>query len=239
MTAHSATVRWIEIDAVRDGDWPRLEALLSEAERARAGQFHFARDRKSYIAAHALARAMLSRQAGGEPASWRFETGIHGKPEAVMPSGTARLRLNLSHTHGLAAAALAQDHDIGIDVERLDRKARIADLAERYFAPAEKQLLAQTPPQRAHETFLTLWTLKEAYVKATGSGLAKALDSFAFTLNPPAIAFDAPRAAESSAWYFHHRQVTENHILALAMHHPNPQRVRLDASSIEAGGLWP
>ena len=47
------------------------------------------------------------------------------------------------------------------------------------------------PPAEQVTGFFRYWTLKEAYIKAVGSGLAMSLQSFAFTLVPPRITFEA------------------------------------------------
>ncbi|MDP1829028.1 MAG: 4'-phosphopantetheinyl transferase superfamily protein [Archangium sp.] len=69
---------------------------------------------------------------------------------------------------------------MGTDTERSSRAPRLLALAPNVFAPAELSDLAALPTgQRAHRA-LTLWTLKESYIKARGMGLALALDGFAF-----------------------------------------------------------
>lgn len=237
MPANIVAVRWLELEAVEAGQWPGLEALLDDAERARAARYHFERDRLVYIAAHALGRALLSEWAGGAPQDWRFQVVEHGKPEVVAPAGAPRLRLNLSHTRGLAAAALVEDHDVGIDVEWLDRKAPTMDLARRFFAPAECAHLEALPEGAFVEAFLAFWTLKEAYVKAIGKGLAQPLDSFAFTLDPVAIRFDAALADDPARWLFRRFQPSPSHLLALALRHPYPATVTVEARPVSAGDV--
>jgi len=77
---------------------------------------------------------------------WRFAIGSHGKPEVIGPANAPRLRLSLSHTRGLAAAVLMEEHDIGIDVEWLGRPVASGDVATRFFAPAECAILEAAPP---------------------------------------------------------------------------------------------
>ncbi len=224
-----ATVWWIRTDNAEES-LPQLEALLDDTERARAARFHFQHDRSSYIVAHALGRSLLSAHAGGDPTGWRFAIGDHGKPEVISPHPGPRWRLNLSRARGLAAAVLTLDHDVGVDVEWRDRNPNpnpFIDLAEHCFAPAECAYLAITPPELAHEVFLTFWTLKEAYVKAIGKGLAQPLDSVAFTLNPLSIRFDSELAGDPAHWLLRRFQPTSDHLMALALHHPRPQDVTI------------
>lgn len=237
MAANRVVVRWLAVDGITPEQWPRLEALLDDAERARVKRYAFERDRLVYIAAHALGRRLLADWAGGVPQDWRFTVGEHGKPEVAVSPGAPRLRLNLSHTNGLAAAALTEEHDVGIDVEWLDRRAPTMELARRFFAEAECTHLAAVPEAEFVEAFLAFWTLKEAYVKAIGKGLAQPLHSFAFTLEPPAIRFDAALMDDPARWLFRRFRPGEHHLLALALRHPRPAEVEVDAAAITAAAL--
>lgn len=233
-----AFVRWLSPDRIDAGDWPDLERLLDAGERARARRFHFERDRKVYVAAHALVRGLLFRQTGIPAAAWRFTAGPHGKPEAVCPPDAPRLRVNLSHTRGLAAAALTVAHDVGIDAEWLAREPSAEKLAARYFAPSERDAVAAAAPAaRKTATFLAFWTLKEAYIKAIGKGLAQPLESFAFTLDPLGISF-APGAGDDPArWLFCRFVPTPAHVMALAVRHPEPARLAVDAAPADLADL--
>lgn len=237
MSATIVQVWWLAVDGIGDDQWSGLAGLLDDAERARAQRFHFERDRLTYVAAHALGRVLLSARAGGTPQSWRFDIGAHGKPEVVSPAGGRRLRLNLSHTRGLAAAVLTLDHDVGIDVEWLDRKAPTMALARRFFAAAECAHLEALPEGAFTDTFLSFWTLKEAYVKAIGKGLAQPLDAFAFTLEPLSIRFDAAQADDPAQWLLRRLQPTPRHLMALALHHPDSPEVTIEARAMDADAL--
>jgi len=162
-------------------------AVLDADEQARAARFHRDSDRALYRAAHVLLRNALSRQAAPPPAAWRFVRGAHGRPEIdtdVCPD-TGGLRFNLTHTPGLVCCALTRNLTVGVDAECLRRVRDARALAERFFAADEAAAVAAAgPPGSAAEalTFQSLWTLKEAYVKAVGRGLSLGLDRFAFRL---------------------------------------------------------
>ncbi len=178
---------------------------LSDEERARCSRFHFARDRRDYAAAHALLRTALSEVAGRSaetsratdsvlpppgsggprgpraPADWRFVTTANGKP--VLDEGTSSpLAFNLSHTRGCVAVAVTTGLPVGIDVEALDRRPDVDAVAERFFAPDEARWLGRASGTERHERFFRLWTLKEAYLKATGEGIARSLQAIRFEL---------------------------------------------------------
>lgn len=229
-----ALLRWIAVDDVPEDYWPRLASLLDDAEVARATRFRYRQDYCSYIAAHALGRVLLSGIAGGTPGSWRFTSGPNGKPEVVAP---VPMRINWSHTRGLAAAVLTMSDDVGVDVESLKRETIAHDVASRNFAPSECAALAAAVPGRAEEMFLTLWTLKEAYAKAIGLGLSLPLSATCFTLDPPAVAFRGGHAGIEGDWRFRSFRPTPDHVLALALHHPRPGEPDIQAAGMTAEQL--
>ena len=83
--------------------------------------------------------------------------------------------------------------------------------------------------------FFDYWTLKEAYIKARGMGLALPLAHFAFTLRPAGAADHPLRSARSTTtpttWQFAQSWPTDQHRLAVAVRRP-PGRdldVRIEA----------
>ena len=78
------------------------------------------------------------------------------------------------------------------------------------------------------ETFFRSWTLKEAYLKATGQGLTIPLNSFAFDLDPSAITLKAPEIV--SAWRFAEFRPGPGHAIALAVNSPEP--ISIDAAAV-------
>jgi 4'-phosphopantetheinyl transferase len=175
--------------------------LLTAEEQERALRFVFARDRLTFSLGRVLIRHLLTKHRPAPPEGWRFVLNPYGRPELPDP-GTPPLRFNLSHCHGMVAAACVLDRDIGVDVERIDRKSATTDIARHFFSPAEVNALESLPPDRQRAAFFSFWTLKESYIKARGMGLSIPLADFSFTLDPPAISF-SPRIDDRPArWQF-------------------------------------
>jgi 4'-phosphopantetheinyl transferase len=230
-------VRWLGLDQIEPSHWPELEQTLDVMELARANQFHFERDRKAYVAAHALVRAMLSVHAPQPPQAWRFSTSAHGKPEIVRIAASPPLRFNLSHTRGLVAAAVTIDNDVGIDVEAVDAARLTMELATRYFSAREMEQLRHVPTDRRPEALFAFWTLKEAYIKAVGLGLSLPLDAFAYELEPLSISFSPPLDDDPAAWCLRRLKPAPDHVLALALRHRAPGTVKVDAKAMNPSHL--
>ena len=205
-------VRWLEPAAVSEAEVARWLEALDAHERVAAGRFRFVADQRQYIVAHALARGLLGAVTTSPAASLAFRRQPGGKPELAQAGAPRRpatkVGFSLSHTRTLVAVAVGRGWTLGIDVEPSGRRAAATEIAERHFAPAEAQLVNR----QGLATFLRLWTLKEAYVKATGEGLARPLCSFAFQLDPLRVDDGAPERG----WRFAELRPDAGHYLALA-----------------------
>jgi 4'-phosphopantetheinyl transferase len=152
-------------------------ALLSDDERARAARFRFERGRQEFLCSHALARLALSHRYPLPPQSWSYSFNARGKPSPIPECG---LRFNQSDSPGLAVCLTAQHVEVGVDVEAFSRAQQILGLASYVFSTAEQEQLQSVPAASRPARALTLWTLKEGYIKARGMGLALPLRKISF-----------------------------------------------------------
>ena len=217
-------VWWMDVRQIADAALSRWLGVLDEEEQTKAARFHYAADRCQYIAAHSLLRTMLSAFTGLAPENLRFRREIAGgRPELV---GETALRFSLSHTRSLVACAVSNEDALGLDVESLERSAAGLEIAQSFFAPAEVALVQQF----GQEGFLRLWTLKEAFLKATGDGLRRPLNSFSFSLDP----IELDDGEDGSAWRFAQFTPLAGHLLAVALRRPGPGEALVEAREIRA-----
>lgn len=149
----------------------RFDGMLSADERARAGQFLFASDRRRFIARRGILRALLARYLRQDPATIRFSYGRFGKPDLARLDAADPLYFSASHSGVIAVYAMTWTSPIGIDVERLREIPGFDAVALRYCAPVEASRLTALPPERRQEELFASWTGYEALLKATGDGL--------------------------------------------------------------------
>jgi 4'-phosphopantetheinyl transferase len=216
--SYSPASAWTAESLARD------EALLEPDERERSSRFRFDRDRRMYIAAHALLRRALSKRAEVDPATWRFVRSEHGRPEIAEPSSAARLRFSLSHTRAVAACAVTSDLEVGFDIEDL-RRAPV-EVADR-FAPSERADILSCRADERDERFFRYWTLKESYLKGRGLGLALALDQVVFDLGSGTVwaSLGADCADDARAWRFESWTIEGSYTAALAVRSQGPVRI--------------
>jgi len=199
---------------------PALLSLLSQEESVRHGRFRFDDDRDTYLVAHALTRRLLAATARVDAAELCFVATAHGRPEIAGPAAASALRFNLSHTRGLVACGVTRACDIGVDVEHVDRRVELLGVARHVFSPREVAGLESLEGDDQRQRFFDLWTLKEAYVKAIGKGLAGPLRSISFApdqTDPVPVHFDREAADDPSAWCFRRHVPGSNLRLAVAL----------------------
>ncbi len=157
--------------------------LLDEVEQRRAAAFSHWPSQFEFVVGRAFLRWTLGRYLSVEPASLHFQPNQYGRPELI---GGSKLQFNLSHSGGLIALAIAYGHEVGLDVEHSRAHPLDAEVAEEHFAPSEfADYASQSTPAARHTRFLEYWTLKEAYLKARGTGLALPLHRFSCTWTDP------------------------------------------------------
>ncbi len=198
----------------------RFRAWITPAETARMERYVFARHRHEYLATRALCRAVLSRYVAVDANAWRFVSNAWGRPEVASPVAPW-LRFNLSNADGLLACLVARERDVGVDVEDTARRVDTQAMASQVFAPAEVAALRNLNPAEHRARFFHYWTLKEAYIKARGMGLALPLDGFAFDLDAsdgvPRIAIDSSLCDDAAGWQFVQLRPTPRHQVAVAL----------------------
>lgn len=220
MGRDEVAVWWLATEASGPADRHRWLGMLDRDERDRAARFRLELDRREFIAAHALLRSILTYYLDQPAAAWRFWTDANGKPVLAGEMGLPEFQFNISHTRGLVAATVAFHCKLGIDVEKIDRAKVDFSVAEKYFAPSEIAMLRRTPEPERPLWFFRLWTVKEAYLKAIGTGLGTSLDSFAVAFDPIRIRFPSARD-DPNHWYFEMPPASDLHVLSLAIGCPS------------------
>lgn len=189
-----------------------LLADVSELERQRHHDLQTRSHERArqYLASRWLLRAHLAAELTEPPATLPLRDVEDGPP--VLAGSD--YRLGLSHTNGMCLCIAAADgHRVGCDIEHPQPRARMRDIAAKFYHPDETAHLNATPDDQALHDFFRLWTLKEATQKALHKGIAGGMHSPAFQLTPALHCIDTPT---DEAWTFASGQI-DDHVLALAI----------------------
>lgn len=196
-------------------------AWLTENERQRFQRYQFDKHRKQLLLGKVLQRVVLSRYVPSmAPASWEFSQNDYGKPAVSKEQNADAIYFNLTHSAERAVLAVARVEDVGVDIEFSNRPRQIEAIAQRYFSEQECKEILALEESRQQDRFYDLWTLKEAYIKACGMGLAIPLQHFSYVFsekNKLVIEFDDRRNDSPEDWQLWQLDGGVDYKLALAV----------------------
>jgi 4'-phosphopantetheinyl transferase len=162
-----------------------LLALVPPETRDRIRRRRDYRAAQNSLLGDLLARREIGERAGIAPEQVVFRVNAYGKP--FVEGGPC---FNIAHS-GRVIAVAVDTLPVGIDIElgypALKPGVRGRDtegrIARRFFTPDERLYIDGAEGRR--ERFYDVWTMKEAYIKKAGLGLAMGLRSFSVFRPPP------------------------------------------------------
>lgn len=171
-------ILWTDLRGASDEHLTQLLQRLPAQRQARAEGYKLVEDRRRSIAAGALLQLAMDR--AGIPVTARKTTKTeHGKP-VLCGDWADRFHFSLSHSGDIVLCAFGVT-PVGADVEQPGRA--LPKIVERKCPPGEWHWLQAQPDPAA--AFFRLWVLKEAYVKAIGTGLTLGLDRYEIRFDEP------------------------------------------------------
>ena len=156
----------------------RMSESLSGDERRRSRELKFDAHQRRFVAARAGLRKILANVLGESPEALVFSYSARGKPSLYDHEGPAGLRFNLSHSEDVAMLALSWGIEVGLDLEAEGEDQPSWEMAELAFNAVEIEWLNAHSTTDFSKAFMELWTLKEAVLKAEGSGLASGSEKY-------------------------------------------------------------
>ncbi len=195
----------------------RYRQLMSAEERESEQRFLVEGARRLHVLARGLQRTVLaSCLPGAEPAALAFVKNAHGRPALAPPFDASGIEFNIAHTEGMVVMAVCAGMQPGVDIENFGKQAPLA-AARRHFSDAEVAALEALPAEEQSGRFLRLWTLKEAYLKATGVGIAAGLATVSFHFEGGGkCRFECAADPDASRWQFQQYALAPDHVVALA-----------------------
>jgi len=167
------------------------------------------------VSGELLARFSIGRYMNDEKAEITLAYGEKGKPHL---ENLKDVHFNISHSGHYIVCAVSSV-EIGIDVERIRTvNLRIAD---RFFSESEIADLKACDESTRMQYFITLWTIKESYLKAIGRGLTQHLNSFTIIKNENTYQLTGNKHAEG--YGIKSYQLSSDFIMAVCAPLPYPE----------------
>jgi 4'-phosphopantetheinyl transferase len=144
----------------------------------------------------------IKRNENGKPIVYKEDDQVHP------------IQFNISHTKDAFVIAFVEGHHVGIDIESSKSERPLSKLAQRFFAPAEIEILLHLSEEDKKNIFFKLWTLKEAMIKCLGVSLFTGLPRARFNAASPAIALLNPSAEDEQLKFYHSK---DTHYFSMAL----------------------
>jgi len=163
-----------------NSEFSSASSLLSADESTRANRFHFDRHRRRFTIARATCRLILARYLNTTPNDITFDYSKHGKPYI---KGKHDIQFNLSHSGELALLAIGKKHHVGIDLEFFSGRP-YEGIGKQLFSAKELNDFKKVESRLKSLVFFNIWAQKEAFIKASGLGLAYPTKEFDVPIYP-------------------------------------------------------
>lgn len=141
--------------------------MLSVEETEKSKRFVLEEHRVDYVCNHRFVREVLAGYLQTFPNEIEFSVTSLGKPFIK----NAGLFFNVSHSKNKALLAISKDTEVGVDIEYMKDLQDAVTFSDYSFSEQEKAMIFKNG-QIDKEVLFTFWTFKEAYIKATGTGLS-------------------------------------------------------------------
>ena len=144
-------------------DW---SLILSPSENARIRRFYFEKHKRRFLQAHGILRDILGKYVHTPPEQIMLATDAYGKPYII----NSNVFFNLSHSGEYALLAVGKGYPVGVDLEQYSERA-FTGVAAQMFSQQEQRQLIASPAHLTNAVFFSIWSQKEAFIKACGLGL--------------------------------------------------------------------
>lgn len=176
------TVVHVDLTPDKDREAHAYEWLDIE-ERNRWRRFRFDRPKREFALCRAALRFGVCTRLGCSNDQLTFGVSKYGKPFGLVDGNDAPIKFNVSHggKHGLIA--YSRHGRLGVDVEERIDRVDLDGLSATVFGPDEQADFALTYGAEKIYMFFSLWTLKEAMIKALGLGFSQDPSKFQIPLS--------------------------------------------------------
>ena len=200
-------------------------------EKARLAKFCFQRDAKASLVGRLLQRKYCSEVSGVSYDQIKFKRDENNKPILEGPLGS-KIYFNVSHSGNYVVLAGSTQFNVGIDVNQVEERKDTQEffrLMNRQFSSNEWANIRsyRTDPMQMR-AFIRHWCLKEAYVKAVGTGIAFDLERIDFivsselglkTVTDTKVKIDGKLLED---WVFEESILGSDHIVSVASNASSP-----------------
>jgi len=188
-------IRYVNAESISPKNLEEAIHLLPDEMISEIYRFHYHEDRRLKM----MGRLLIQRyfKLKHEHFDWKdWSLDKNGKPRL-----NEKGHFNLSHSGNIVLAAFSE-HEIGVDIEKCN-DCDMVDITP-YLHQKEQEYIRNTTEQK--DAFYTVWTRKEAYLKAKGVGIVEGLNQENCLM---------PVVENTKKWYLTSLSLFQNYKVAL------------------------
>lgn len=136
--------------------------LLTPNSQEKVNSFLQKNDRQLTFASELLKQYILPEMIGESINDMNMKIDDNGKIHLV--GNLINYDYNISHSNEYVILALTKNYKIGIDIEYINENIDIDELGGIFFSETEQEFV------KSIEDFYIIWTKKESFIKALGTG---------------------------------------------------------------------
>jgi len=194
----------------------KLKALLSSEEIERSLRLKVKDKQEQFICSRGILRIILGSYLDKNPANLQIQSTTDGKPYLEK----SEIRFNLSHSGEILLCGLSHKSQIGIDIQKIYPITNLETIIKNYLSEKERKYLDSQPVDQLKNHFFSIWTAKEAYLKAIGKGFQESPTKISTLPDASSQYFllDHPRSdQESQEWTVTSIEVDQGYKAAIAV----------------------
>ncbi|MGZ4122507.1 MAG: 4'-phosphopantetheinyl transferase family protein [Tumebacillaceae bacterium] len=185
--------------------------ILNEEEQGVYDRYRVDFKKVEFLIGRLLLKNQLAERLQIDPQTIQFDKNQYGKlllEDRYYDAAPQKVHFNLSHTDKMIVCAFTTRGEVGIDVEYAE-KNHLSVMPSVYVPHEIAHVEAQPTQADQLREFYLLWTRKEAYIKAIGTG---------FSLSP--LTFTVPLEfgrAELAPWEYYTFQPEPGYMISSAL----------------------
>lgn len=161
----------VDLDALAPAD---IDALTTWGEAERAARYRGPHAAARFLARRAAMRLIVARRLDRRPQDVVLSDDRHGRPLV----GSDRIHISQASRGRVMLAVTCIEQEVGCDIEEMRDDIDVEAVAKLSFGATERNTLQAIMPEGRLQAFYDCWTRKEAFLKAVGTGMTVAMDSF-------------------------------------------------------------
>jgi 4'-phosphopantetheinyl transferase len=204
-------------------DWKiheeNFKSYLSPDEIFRYRRYLIPEKKEQFLYSRGLIRNLLSSYLNVSPESIELSNNHSGKPYL----SDANLSFNVSHSSDLLIIGICSGSEIGVDIQNVYPIENPETIIKNTFSQKERTFLSKYQNNDLHIPFFSIWTAKEAYIKALGEGFQKNSKDFSLIPEPSRGVFqllDPSNKDQESPWTIRSVEVIPGYVAAIAANNP-------------------